>query len=175
VCHRRAHGPTKLAPPATLPPPPAKTAPAQQGVLHSVAAAGPVVGSVKESHRSWREGGKSVHVSSARPPVGTVFSFTLNEHAQMSFTFTQRVSGRRVNGRCVAATSANRSAPTCKRTVIRGALYFAAHGGPNSLAFQGKLSRTRKLSAGAYELTIVATSATRRRSAPKALSFTIVG
>jgi hypothetical protein len=144
-------------------------------VLNSVAAAQPIVGNVKESHRTWREGAKPVHISSARPPIGTVFSFAINEHAQVSFSFAQLVSGRRVHGKCVAAGAGNRSAPTCKRTVVRGALYFAAHAGSDSVAFQGKLTRTRRLSTGAYELTIVATSVAGKRSAPRTVSFAIVG
>ena len=142
-------------------------------MLHFAATATPIVSNFRQSHHTWREGAKLVHISSARPPVGSVFSFMLNEHARAAFTFTQRVSGRRVHGRCVAASSANRSAPSCKRTVVRGTLSFAAHAGANSVAFQGRLSSTRKLSAGVYQLTIVATSVTRQRSAPKTLGFTI--
>jgi hypothetical protein len=171
-----APGPATPAPTTATAPAPARpvtSPPAQLGVLHSVAAAPPILSGVKQSHRTWREGGKLAHISSA--PVGSVFSFALNEHAEVSFTFSQRVNGRRVNGRCVAPSAANRSAPSCKRTVIRGALSFAGHAGTNSVAFQGRLTRTRKLAGGAYELTIVATSVTRRRSAAKTLSFTIVG
>jgi hypothetical protein len=174
-CPIPAPGPVTPPPTSATAPPAARplaSPPAQLGVLHSVAAAPPIVSNVKQSHRTWREGGKLAHIASA--PVGSVFSFALNEHAQVSFTFSQRTSGRRVNGRCVAATAANRSAPSCKRTVARGTLSFPGHAGANSVAFQGRLTRTRKLPAGVYALTIVATSVTRQRSAAKTLSFTIV-
>jgi hypothetical protein len=177
TCPVPAPGPAAPPPPAAAPAPahPLASPPAQGGVRRFVAAATPVLSSVKQSHRTWREGGKLAHISSARPPVGSVFSFVLNEHAQVRFTFSQRVNGRRVNGSCVAATGANRSAPACKRSVTRGALSFAGHAGANSVAFQGRLSHAHKLTAGVYELTIVATSVTLKRSAPRSLSFTIVG
>jgi hypothetical protein len=176
-CRPPAPGPVTAPPPPAAPPAsrPPTSPPAQYGVLHFAARATPIVSNFKQSHHTWREGAKPVHISSARLPVGSVFSFTLNERARVAFTFTQRVSGRRVHGRCVAASSANRSAPSCKRAVIRGTLSFAGHAGANSVAFQGRLSSTHKLSPGVYELTIVATTATRQRSTPRTLGFTIAG
>lgn len=55
-----------------------------------------VVSSATEMTKIWREGNQLAQISKKkkRPPVGTTFSFTLNEQASVSFTFTQRVDGR---------------------------------------------------------------------------------
>jgi hypothetical protein len=153
----------------------------------------PTLANVTESHRIWREPGSSrgarartrirgpgpaaraanAHAAT-KAPLGTVFSFTLNEPATVSLTFMQMVSGRRTGGRCVAQVNANRRRPACKRAVVAGTLSYAGHGGKNTLSFQGRISRSRWLIAGSYALTLTATSAAGERSSAKTLSFTIV-
>ena len=91
----------------------------------------------------------------------------------MTFTFTQRVVGRKVHGRCVAPTRSNRHGHTCKRTVTRGVLSVAATRGLDKLAFQGVLSRSKRLSTGVYTAQIVAISH-GLRSTTRSLTFTIV-
>jgi hypothetical protein len=135
----------------------------------------PVIAGASESHRSWREGGKLALVSRTRKaPLGTTFSFALNEAARVSFAFTQRVAGRRVRATCVAPMRRNRHRPACKRTATRGSLSFAAHAGVNHVAFQGRLAGARKLPLGAYTLVITAADPGGRRAAPSRLAFTIV-
>jgi Big-like domain-containing protein/lactonase family protein with 7-bladed beta-propeller/WD40 repeat protein len=90
---------------------------------------------VSQSHRRWR-GGKH---------GGTAFSFTLNEAARVTFTFTQRGHRR-----------------------SRGALTIAGHAGKNKLAFNGRINRHTTLKPGNYTVTITAGTSTRR------LTFTIV-
>src|SRR5262249_4817985 len=68
----------------------------------------------------WREGNKLASISK-RVPVGTVFSFSLDQPAGVSLTFTQSVPGRRVGGKCAAPRPANRHKRSCKRSVTRGA------------------------------------------------------
>ena len=98
---------------------------------------------VSQSHRRWRLGSKPARVAAAaKPPVGTTFRFTLNEAATVRFTFAQLLSGRKVNGKCVAQTVANRSHKACTRTVLRGSVSFSAGAGPHQLFFQGRLTRT---------------------------------
>jgi hypothetical protein len=92
----------------------------------------------------------------------------------VSFAFTQRLAGRKVNGKCVAQTNKNRRKRFCKRTVTRGTLSFTGHAGTNKVSFQGRISRIKKLTPGTYTLVIIATTATGQRSQPKSLSFTIV-
>jgi 6-phosphogluconolactonase (cycloisomerase 2 family) len=89
-----------------------------------------------QSHRRWRERGHG----------GTTFSFTLNQAARVTFTFTQR-SHRRPAG------------------VIK----LAAHAGRNILAFSGRINGHTELRPGTYTVTISAGGSTPRR-----LTFTIV-
>ncbi len=134
----------------------------------------PVVSQATETNKIWREGNKLAKISKVRLPVGTRFSFTLNQQASVSLTFTQRVGGRTVNGKCVAQTRNNRRKHSCKRTLTRGTMTFSAHAGANKVAFQGRISRSKRLSPGTYTLIITATNAGGQRSGPKSLGFTIV-
>ena len=136
----------------------------------------PVVTSATQSHHRWREGNRSVQISrrKEKPPLGTVFSFSLNEEASVSFAFTQHRDGRKVKGKCAAQTKNNRRKPACERTVTRGTLYFTGHIGTNKVAFQGRISRAQKLKPGRYTLVITAMNAAGQKSPPQKLSFTIV-
>jgi hypothetical protein len=106
--------------------------------------------------------------------VGTTFRFVLNQRSTVSFAFTQQVGGRKVNGKCVAETKANRRKPGCKRTVTQGTLTFTGRSGLNKVAFQGGISRSKKLRLGTYTLQITALNSAGKRSAPSSLKFTIV-
>jgi Kelch motif len=136
----------------------------------------PSVANATQSHRSWREGNALASFSRKHKlaPLGTTFSFTLNEQASVSFAFTQQVRGRRVNGKCVARGKTNRHKRACKRTVTRGTLSFTGHAGTNTVSFQGRISHSKKLQLGTYSLVITATNAAGQRSSPKQLTFTIV-
>ena len=112
-----------------------------------------LVQSVRQSARKWREGNRLAIVSRAKTPVGTTFSFSLNEEVTLTFSFTRRVSGR---------------------TVTAGKLTFTGHDGTNKVAFQGRISPKKKLEPGRYQLVITATDSAGARSAPKSLDFTIV-
>jgi hypothetical protein len=137
----------------------------------------PTVSGASQSHAVWR-GGKKLAVLSRRSkrkaPVGTTFSFTLDQVATARFVFAQQVGGRSVKGRCVAPSKKNRRRHACKRTILRGTLSLAAHSGLNKLAFQGQLSRSKRLPPGRYMVLISATNAVGKRSATRALRFTIV-
>jgi hypothetical protein len=134
----------------------------------------PTLGSVKQSHTKWREGSALALASRKRVPLGTLFTFTLNTPAKVTFTFTQRVAGRKVHGSCVAPSHRNRSASSCKRTLTRGALSINAHAGRNKLAFQGRVSHSVKLAVGTYTVVIGATGPSGKAK-PQRLTFTIVG
>ena len=111
----------------------------------------PALTHVSQSHKRWREGSKNPVIASARPPVGTTFRFTVNESVATRFTFTQRSHGR---------------------TVIRGSLSFTAARGTHKVGFQGRLSKHKKLAAGAYTLVITVTGV-NGRAASSTLKFTI--
>jgi hypothetical protein len=106
--------------------------------------------------------------------VGTTFRFVLNQPSTVTFVFTQQVGGRKVNGKCVAQTKANSRKPGCKRTVTQGTLTFTGRSGLNKVAFQGRISRSKKLPLGAYTVQITALNSAGKRSSPSSLKFTIV-
>jgi hypothetical protein len=135
----------------------------------------PLLTSVHESARRWREGKRLAQISRRKkPPMGTTFSFALNEQATIVFTFSHRLPGRKVRSKCVAKTKKDRRRPACQRTVTVGTLSLIGHAGENKLVFQGSLSRTKKLRPGTYTLIITATNSAEMHSAAKLLRFTIV-
>ena len=96
---------------------------ATQTVTYSVVAPMPPIlklsiGAVGQSASVWREGNGLAQISSKKkPPLGTTFSFTLNEAGAVTFTFSHQVGGRRAHGKCVAPSSRNKHKAKCKRTV----------------------------------------------------------
>jgi len=140
--------------------------------------AAPSISNATQSHRRWREGKALASIARRHkppsPPLGTTFSFALNEQAKVSFTFTQRVGGREAKHKCVAQTKRNRTKHACERTVTRGALSFTGHSGTSKVSFQGRISHSLKLRPGTYTLLITAVNSSGERSAPKQLTFTIV-
>jgi hypothetical protein len=58
--------------------------------------------------------------------------------------------------------------------VIQGTLTFIGRSGLNKVAFQGRISRSKKLPLGAYTLQITALNSAGKRSSPRTLNFTIV-
>jgi FG-GAP-like repeat len=147
--------------------------PASNALNPSTRAIAPSVQRARESTKSWREGSRLARDSRGGAPVGTTFSFLLNEPATASFSFNQKLAGRKVRGRCVAETAKNRRGGSCRRSVVAGALSFTAHAGANSVVFDGRVSSSRRLTPGAYTLTIRATNFAGSSNA-KQLAFTIV-
>jgi hypothetical protein len=98
--------------------------------------------SLKQSHRKWHE------KPGSGQPVGTTFSFKLNEPAKVTMVFTH--AGAK-----------------------EGQLSFAGTIGTNHKAFKGRLSNGRLLAPGKYLMTVTA-SAYGRKTKPQALRFTIV-
>ena len=113
-------------------------------------------------------------ISSKRAPVGTTFSFSLNEAATVTFNFVKLLPGRKVHGRCVAQSGKNRHKSSCKRSLVAGTLTFRAHAGVNKVRFAGRISSAKKLALGSYTLQIFARNAQGVRSSQRSLSFKIV-
>lgn len=113
----------------------------------------PLVQNAHQSATRWREGKRLASISRAKTPIGTTFSFSLNEDATVTFSFARRIKGR---------------------TVRAGGLTFAGHSGTNKVKFQGRISSAKKLEPGRYTLVITATDPAGAHSAPRSLSFTIV-
>ncbi len=137
----------------------------------------PAVTDLAQTHTRWRSGTALARLAaSGRPsrPLGTVFSFDLNEQASVKLSFLREAAGRRVSGRCSTATRSNRSRPRCTLAIPSGALSFTARPGSNRAYFQGRISASQALTPAAYELTVTATNAAGQRSAPRSLHFTLV-
>ncbi len=137
-----------------------------------VALAKPAVTGFSQSAARWRRGGSLPHISSA--PVGTTFSFSLNEQATVTFTFTQSLPGRRAHGSCVAPSRGNAHKPSCRRTVVVGSFGTSGKTGLNKMRFQGRLSSTKALKPGSYAVSITAHDARGLKAVSRSLSFTIV-
>jgi hypothetical protein len=140
----------------------------------SIAIGTPIIASARETAKRWRENNTLLHISAKKkPPIGTTFSFALNEPAVVRFSFTQQAPGRKVHRKCVAQTKKNRHKPRCTRTTVAGSFTFTGHQGTNTVRFAGRISPAKKLKPGKYTLQITAT-AQGQRSAPQSLTFTIV-
>ena len=140
----------------------------------------PVLGDLRQSHPRWREPGGSAQISNhkRRPPVGTVFSFTLNQPATVKLLFIQATPGRviKINGksRCVALTKRNRPTRNCARTVTVASLSLNGRRGADKIVFDGRVSPTHTLRPGRYTVTLIAINAGGESSERQSLWFTIV-
>lgn len=138
----------------------------------------PILSSLGQTAKTWREGKLLAQLSSSKGkpktlPIGTTFSFGLDQPARVTFTFTRSVRGRRVGKRCVAQTSKNQHKRRCTRTVIAGTLGFSGHAGRNKVRFQGLLSKHKKLKPGSTYTLLVTATASGKRSRTGTLRFTI--
>jgi PKD domain len=124
----------------------------------------PTISAASQSVSTWRESGKS--------PVGTTFSVSLNEQATVSFSFLQGVNGRMVSHRCVGKPAKGIKRGRCVRTAVAGTISFVGHRGKNTVAFQGRVSRSDVLKPGRYQF-VAAASNSAGTSKPKYLYFTI--
>lgn len=115
----------------------------------------PTLGNLKQTHTKWQPGSKmpSIFRSTSVTPVGTTFTFTLNEPATVKLLFTHVVN---------------------RRTLTAGTLSLPGHLGSDRILFQGRLSATKKLAPGTYTVAFTATNTAHQSTAPQKLTFTIV-
>jgi Tol biopolymer transport system component len=106
--------------------------------------------------------------------AGTTIRFRLSEKAQVTLRFQRARTGRRVGGKCVKQTSANKGAPKCTRYVDAGKRTVGGKKGKNGVKFHGKISKTKVLSPGRYRLKARAKDASGNRSATKSEKFRIL-
>ncbi|MHB8690409.1 MAG: hypothetical protein ACYDHH_04120 [Solirubrobacteraceae bacterium] len=150
---------------------------ASAGAAYVVAAAAgaPVLSAASETAKMWRENDSLARITAkSRPPVGTTFTFALNEPATVTLAFTAQTAGRKLHHRCVAAAGNSRHRPRCTRASPAGSLTFTGHPGTNTIQFAGRISPTNKLKRGGYTLQITATNSQNQHSATQSLTFTIV-
>jgi hypothetical protein len=155
----------------------ATVAPTPTQVTQGPTAVAPVLTNLTQTRTSWREGKALAVISSKRKrlaSVGTKFSFSLNESANVALVFSQSVGGRKAHGRCVTQTKTNTKSRPCQRSVTQGTLPMTAHAGVNHISFQGRFSHTGTLKPGRYTLSATATNSAGDRSHPSTLTFTII-
>jgi hypothetical protein len=137
----------------------------------------PILSSASQAHRTWAEhaakkGKKPKHKP---PPVGTSFTFTLSEPADVTLAFAQQAPGRKAtHGRCAAPTRKNRHEHACTRTLSAGTETISGTAGKNTFTFSGRIPGHKTLSSGKYTVTITAANA-GGRSRSQNLTFTIDG
>jgi hypothetical protein len=124
----------------------------------------------------WRLGSKlpAFFLSRKLAPVGTNFSFRLDETANVTLTFALKKTGRRVNKVCKALTRSNRKKPKCTRYVNKGSISKTVKAGKTRVRFQGRITKKRKLGLGRYRVTLDVVDTAGNRSKSKVGYFTIV-
>jgi hypothetical protein len=156
--------PTITVPPPTTTTPPTTTPPTP-----------PLVTGASQSATKWRVGNALAKLSrNKKPPIGTTFSFNLNQAATVRFTFTALSVGRRVGKKCIRPTKSKIHTRSCKRRLAAGVLSLHGHQGTDKVRFQGRISPSTKLKPGRYSMAITATNTAGQRSSAQTLSFTIV-
>jgi hypothetical protein len=145
-----------------------------QGGL-AVATTKPAVSGFSESASRWRRGRSLPRISTAsNVPVGTTFSFNLNEPVTTTLTFTRSAAGRRTHGKCAAPSPGNAHSPKCKRTVVVGSFGVSGKAGQDKVRFQGRVSNAKTLKPGAYAVSVTARDAHGLKAISRSLPFTIV-
>lgn len=120
--------------------------------------------------RKFRAGNVAGAVASKkkRAPLGATVSYSLSAAATVEFHVEHGGTGRRVGGKCVKQTRANKSKKRCViYKPLKGRFSVKGAAGANSFKFSGKVGG-RALKPGPYRLVGSAGSAIRRAS------FTIV-
>ena len=135
---------------------------------YTVVATLPQITRLRQTAAKWLESASN----RLRLPLGTTFSFSLDQAARVKLSFTRLADGRVAAGRCVSPPLAGPRARRCTRSLSAGTLTVPAQPGPNALRFAGKTSVGR-LPAGTYTVVLRATGLSGRPSAAVALLFTI--
>lgn len=121
-----------------------------------------------KSFRSRKSGAAVVSKTKAKRAIGATVRYAITVAASVSFTVERALKGRRVGGKCVKQSAANRSKKRCARyKPLRGGFSQQGAGGDNKFGFSGRIG-TRALAPGKYRL-IAAVGASVKRAA-----FTIV-
>jgi hypothetical protein len=147
-----------VPPPAGPPAAVAATPTAKAGDLTSLKV-------VPRKFRARSSGGSTGgQIGKSKPPVGARVIVSLSAPAELQFTVSRIVAGRRVGSRCVRRTAANAARGKCSiRKPIPGSFALDGVAGESSFVFSGRLAG-RALRPGAYLLNGAAGNG--RRSAP---------
>ena len=133
----------------------------------------PALSALSLTHRTFAAVGVHSTRRGARVPRGTTLRFTLSEPAAVRIVFERKTTGRKVGGRCLAATPARRRRSTCTRYVSAGSISASGVAGANAVKFSGRI-RGRALKAGSYRASITATDPGGQRSGVATVRFRVV-
>ena len=143
-------------------------------LMHVAHTTAPGISSLRLSAKSFRAAKLGPSFRAAQAGVGAFISFTLSEPGTVRFTIDRSTTGRRVGGRCVKTTSANRGGTPCRRWVaVKGSFSVPGKEGANRIRLRGRLGG-RTLALGAYRLNARETDLAALRSATKRTTFKIV-
>jgi hypothetical protein len=111
---------------------------------------------------------------SARRRAARKLRMTLSEAATVTTTIARVSTGRRVGGRCVAKTQANRRKATCKRSPpVTGTRRTRAAAAGTGVAPLATTANGRQLRAGSYRVTVTARDAAGNASRAVTVEFRI--
>jgi Kelch motif protein len=128
--------------------------------------ASPAVAGLSINPSSFRAAstGGSIARRKAKPkPTGTTITYTDSQAATATLTVLRPAAGRKVKGKCVARTRANRRKARCTRYVKVGSFTHRDVAAKNKLHFTGRL-RGHKLTPGLYRLQVGAKNSARKTS-----------
>lgn len=112
---------------------------------------------VTQRRTRWRE-----HGGHARAPVGTSFTFTLNNTASVALSFTRASWGRRVGGTCqpLSKSVPHLHVRRCKLHIPAGTLHISEPAGTDTVTFGGIVTlaggRHARLRPGVYRVKLIA-------------------
>jgi hypothetical protein len=154
-----APGPTPPPPPPPPTSPPAPTKP-------------PVLSKLKVSPSTFRRGTSVPRIAKSR--TGTRITFALTSAAKVRLSFAKAEPGRTVGRACRRPSRSNRNRRRCTRYVTVGSFTVRGRRGSNTVAFAGRLSRTKRLSLGSYKLTATPIDSARKTGRPNTARLKIV-
>jgi hypothetical protein len=119
----------------------------------------PTLSGLTAAKTHFHEGRSLPKLNPTGHPSGLVVSVSLSEAAKVTLEFLKPAPGRFANGHCSAPSKSNKGARHCTRRIAAGSVSFQANAGPNTVAFSGRLSPSKKLKPGAYTLAVTASDA----------------
>ena len=135
----------------------------------------PTITALRLSRTTFRAAASGAPFRAARAAVGADVSFTLSEPGKVRFTIDRSGTGRKVKGKCVKTSSANRRKARCERwTAVKGSFTVAGKKGANRIELRGRIGG-RTLKPGRYRLNAIEIDLAGLASRTKRTAFTIVG
>jgi uncharacterized delta-60 repeat protein len=133
----------------------------------------PTLSGLTASKTHFHEGKSLPKLNPKGHPSGLVFSVSLSAAAKVTLEFLKPAPGRFAHGHCSSPNKSNKGARHCTRHIDVGSLSLQANAGPDTVAFDGRLSPSKKLKPGVYTLAITASDANGSSTASK-LQITVL-